>query len=211
MSRAEERHGHRPRRPHLRSSLDDVTGDVDPAVRTALAHETAALVMRAGRADKETSARVQGLVDELGLEALADLWQTSPPDSLPGTLFSLFLLRTWVQQDRREVSRLYRDGTRAAEVAHVVAGVAEPFGPAEVDALGRDVLSSAFEGDLADSLERAAAFCRVLALGRVAAAEAADGSDASAASHHTSLAGGNLTLAEQLEAAASLWRAGKLR
>lgn len=201
-----------PRRPHLRSSLDGVPGDVDPAVRTALAHETAALVMRAGRdaEGEEATRRVMGLADELGLDALADLWRTSPPDSLPGTLFSLFLLRAWVTADGEEVGRLYRGGNLAAEVAHVVAGVAEPYGPAEIDELGRAVMSAAFDGDLADALERAAAFCRVLALGRVAAAEDADGGDENEASRQTTLAQGNLRLAEQLETSAVLWRAGRL-
>lgn len=204
-------HGH-PRRPSLRSSLDDMVGDVDPALRATLAHETAAVVVRAGRdtADPETTSRVMGLAEELGLEALADLWRTSPPDSLPGTLWCLYLLRTWLNRDGDEVGRLYQAGNRAAEVSHVVAGVAQPYGPTEMDELGRAVLSSAFDGDFGVALERAAAFCRVLALGRVDAAHDADDANPELASQQTRLAEGHVRMAEQLEHAAKLWRTGDL-
>jgi hypothetical protein len=197
----------RPLRPQLRGNWDDVTGEADPADRTAVAHATAAAVVRAGRegdADPARTSRLVCLVDEVGLDELAELWQDSEADTLPGTLWSLYLLRTWLHRDGVEAARLFDAGRFVAEVSSAVAGVAEPPGPDEVAALGDAVLTSAFDGDFAVALERAGAFCRVISAGRAHVADAEP--DSEAGERLTRLAGGNLRMAEQLEHAAQLWR-----
>lgn len=202
---------HRPRRPQLRGSWDDLTGEADPADRTAVAHATAAAVVRAGRdrdADPARTSRLVGLVDEVGLDELAELWQDSEGDTLPGTLWSLYLLRTWVHREGVEAARLFAAGRHVAEVSSVVAGVADPPGPDEVAALGDAVLTSAFDGDFAVALERAGAFCRVVSAGRAHLADVEP--DPESGERLTRLAGGNLRMAEQLEHAAALWRGGAL-
>jgi hypothetical protein len=89
--------------------------------------------------------------------------------------------------------------------------VAEPLGPREVALLGDAVLTSAFAGDFAVALERAAAFCRVISAGRLDEADAADDAgDGEHASRHTRLASGNVRMADQLEESARLWRANRL-
>jgi hypothetical protein len=214
VSEADETRPHHPRRPSPRSSFHEFEGAGDPADRAALAHETAAVVVRLGREedDDELTARLVGLADEVGLDALADLWRDSSPDSLPGTLWALYLLRTWVQRSGGEAARVYAAGRAQAEVADAVAGVAEPPGPDEMASLGDAVLTSVFDGDLAVALERAAAFSRVVAAGRLALADDADerGDDIEAA-RQTRLASGNVRLADQLTQAAHLWRADALR
>lgn len=204
-----------PRRPALRASWDCFAGDADPADRSALAHSTAAAVVRLGRSpdgDAALTARLVGLADEAGLDALAELWREAAPDSLPGTLWALYLLRTWVQSSADEAARVYGAGRRVAEVSDAVAGVAEPPGPEEVARLGDAVLTSVFDGDLAVALERAAAFSTVVGAGRLALADDADdhGDDAEAA-RQTRLASGNVRMAHQLTQAARLWRADALR
>jgi hypothetical protein len=204
-----------PRRPALRSSWDSIVGDHDPAERSLLAHETAAAVVRLGRspdADSELTARLVALADEAGLDALADLWRDSSADSLPGTLWALYLLRTWVRRGGVEASRVYAAGRPLAEVSDAVAGVAEPPGPDEMACLGDAVLTSVFDGDLAVALERAAAFSRVVAAGRLALADDADDSgDDLEAARQTRLASGNVRMADQLTESARLWRRGVLR
>ena len=211
MSESESRP---PRRPTPRASWDGLEGSPDPAERSALAHETAAVVVRLGRDedDEELTARLVTLADEVGLEALADLWRDASPDSLPGTLWALYLLRTWVQRSGAEAARVYAAGRTWAEVSDAVAGVAEPPGPEEMARLGDAVLTSVFDGDLAVALERAAAFSRVVGAGRLALADDADehGDDLEAA-RQTRLASGNVKLSDQLTLAARLWRAGTLR
>lgn len=203
-----------PRRPLMRPSFDSATAGSDPAERSALAHETAAAVVRLGRAetDEQMTARLVSLADEMGLDAMADLWRHSSPDSLPGTLWALYLLRTWVRGTGDEAARVYSAGCVSAEVSSAVAGVAEPPGPAEMADLGDAVLTAVFDGDLADALDRASAFSRVVGAGRLALADDADehGDDDEAA-RQTRLASGNVRMADQLTRAARLWRADALR
>ncbi len=56
-------------------------------------------------------------------------------------------------------------GVAAAPVHDVVAGVADAPGPADVRVVADAVLSGVYTGELDVALERAAAFCRVLATG----------------------------------------------
>lgn len=194
----------RPRRPYLSGSLPNLLGDPDPADRAAAAHASAAAILHAAGGpaqDPEVTARLIGLADSVGLEEMAELWRDAGPETLPGTLFSLYLLRTWVHRSSAEVARVYTAGRALAEVSTAVAGVEDPPGPAEVARLGDAVLGSAFQGDFADALHRAAAFCRVVASGR---AQLADDS------RDTRLAVGNLRMAEQLDRAARMWQAGEL-
>ncbi|WP_198663728.1 hypothetical protein [Jiangella endophytica] len=195
------------RRPQLRPDMPDLLGDPDPADRTAVAHATAAAVLQAARAEPGAAPRLLDLADRLGLDEMAELWRGSGADTLPGTLWSLYLLRSWVHRNGAEAARVFAVGERVAEVSTAVAGVAHPPGPAEVAALGDAVLTSAFTGDFAVALERAAAFCRVVAAGR---AHAADDLAEDEGQRQTRLAKGNLRMAEELERAAVLWRRNDL-
>lgn len=195
------------RRPQLRPDMPDLLGDPDPADRTAVAHATAAAVLQAARSEPDAAPRLLDLADRLGLDEMAELWRGSGSDTLPGTLWSLYLLRSWVHRNGSEAARVFGVGERVAEVSTAVAGVAHPPGPAEVAALGDAVLTSAFTGDFAVALERAAAFCRVVAAGR---AHSADDLVEDEGQRQTRLAKGNLRMAEELERAAALWRRNEL-
>jgi hypothetical protein len=193
-----------PRRPAYVPDLEGIAGPA-PDARSVVAHRTAQAVLAAGRASGADGAgtqrqRLLDLAGHVGVDDLAELWRDSPADSLPGALWGLYLLRTWVREDGEQAARLYAAGRRSAEVADVVAGVAGVPGPGEVAALGDAVLTCAFDGELADALERAAAFARVVAAGRA---------HEDAGEQHR-LGMGNLRLAERLERAARLWRAGRL-
>ncbi|MGH8828272.1 MAG: hypothetical protein ACRDVZ_11910, partial [Jiangellaceae bacterium] len=195
----------------LSGGLPDVPGDPDPADRIMIAHATAAAVLQVGRnegADAETTLRLVHLADQVGLDEMAEIWREAGPDTLPGTLWSLYLLRSWVHRNGVEAARLFTAGQRIAEVSTAVAGVAEPPGPAELAALGDAILTSAFDGDFAVALERAAAFCRVVAAGRAFVAD--DSVDEDEGGRQTRLGQGNLRMAEELEHAAALWRGHEL-
>jgi hypothetical protein len=201
----------RPSRPLLRPGWTELPGDPDPADRAMVAHATAAAVLRVGRdegPDPERTRRLIGLADDVGIDDIATLWCDAGAGTLPGTLWSLYLLRTWVHRDGVEAARLFAAGQRVAEVSTAVAGVAEPPGPHEVAEMGDAVLTSAFDGDFAVALERAAAFCRVVATGRAHLAD--DCTDEDEATRQTRLADGNLRMAQELEHAALLWRQNDL-
>ncbi|NED94868.1 hypothetical protein G1H11_06035 [Phytoactinopolyspora alkaliphila] len=200
----------RPRRPSLRGDMPDLLGDPDPADRIAIAHATASALLRAGRADDAspgTTERLVRLADQVGLDELAELWRESGPGTLPGTMWSLYLLRSWVHRNGPEASRLFAAGQQMAEVSTAVAGVEQPPGPREVAALGDAILTRAFDGDFATTLERASAFCRVIASGR---AYVADDALDDERDRQIRLARGNLRMAEELEQAAGLWRRQEL-
>lgn len=195
-----------PRRPILPGNklFESLPGAADPAAATEVAHRTAELLVRGVRSseDTEVHARVVKLADDYGLDELAELWSDAPSDSLPGSLWRLYLLRSWVHSHAEEVSREFAAGRKYAEVHAVVAGVAEPPGPTEVRDMVDAVLRGVATGDFATTLDRAAAFARIVATGRAHLAD--DG-------HEQVLSASKLVeMAEQLQTAARTERAGQL-
>lgn len=205
----------RPRRPEFRTpaELEAAGGEaLDPAEVSEVAHETASALVGQGRASQDPALRERlvHLVDELGVATVAELWAQRPAVSLPGALWRLYMLREWVQRDPAGASADYTEGMKHADVAHVVAGAAEPPGPDEVRDLGDAIVRGVYEGDLAVALDRAAAFCRVIAVGRAHRADDRDGLDEEGAARATRTAGSLVTTAHDLERAAALWRDSRL-
>lgn len=198
---SESRRIHRPtvREPARLEPLGEAS---DPIAALHAAHETAAVLLHAGQAadDPAVTDRLVAIVEETGLSTLADLWAERPAHSLPGALWRLYLLREWIRSDPDGVAREYAAGVRFTEPNHAVAGV-EPPGPDEVLRAADEILRGAFTGDFAVALERAASFCHVVACGRA---------DVSPGGRAVRLAGRLQQTANDLTAAAALWRAGTL-
>jgi hypothetical protein len=160
----------RPARPHRPAPHADLTAIIDaaggagPQSRAEVAAATAALVMAVGR-DCDGPGLVE-LADEVGMDTLAALWRDADPVSLPGALWTLYVLRQWCLTRDHEVARLWRAGAALAPAEALVAGVAEDGDADDVRRMGDAVLSRAYRGDFAVALERAAAFFRVIAAGR---------------------------------------------
>jgi hypothetical protein len=194
-----------PRRPAMMSpaAIEAVGVAFDPMQEIEAAHQTAAVLVHTGRAahDPTVTARLVDLVEELGLSTVADLWAHRPARTLPGALWRLYVLREWVRRAPEEASLDYTAGVRFADVDHAVAGAADPPGPTEVTALADEILAGVFEGDFAVALERAAAFCRVVAAGR---ADRSEGEESATRAAHL------MDTADDLTGAATLWRLGEL-
>lgn len=167
-------------------------GGADPALVSEAADRAATLLVRGARAsdEAEVADRLVHLADTEGIETIAEVWSGSPADSLAGCLWRLFLLRSWVYADPVGVAREFEAGQRSAQVARVVAGVADPPGPEQLRTMIDEVLRGIAGGDFADVLLRAAAFARVVAAGRASLAGPSE-----AQVHRM------LQLSEQLEAA----------
>jgi hypothetical protein len=173
--------------------FEAMTGGTDPALVSEAADRAATLLVRGARAagDRATADRILHLAETEGLETLADLWAGSPADSLAGCLWRLYVLRSWVYSSPELAATEFEAGRSTAQVARVVAGVADPPGPAQLQAMIDEVLTGITGSDFADVLLRAAGFARVVAVGRAHLGHVEHGS-----------ALRMLTLAEQLEAAA---------
>lgn len=194
---------------------------LDPAVIIQVADESAAALVSAGRAtdDPQLTARLVELVDEIGLSTVAQLWADRPARSLAGALWRLYALREWVRRDPAGASTDYAQGLRFADVAGVIAGAASPPGPQELRDLADAILTGVFDGDVAVALERAAAFCRVIAAGRGARDPAPALGQAREAATVGDLTWPDdvrrgvamLGTADDLQAVARLWREGQLR
>lgn len=173
---------------------------------------TAAAVVHRGRKsrDPEVVDRLIHLVESEGLDTVAALWSSSPAGTLPGALWRMYALRERVRRDATTTADRYRSGIARAEVHDVVVGVAGLPGAQEVQDVLDAVLSGVFDGDLAVALERAAAFCRVLAIGTALDADQIADSDTGLAGRITRGASSLVRTAEELELAAGLWRSGEL-
>lgn len=188
--------------PHFEALVEDV----DPAERSAAADRAAAMLVRGPRdaAEAEVVDRVIHLVENEGLDQVAELWAGAPHDSLAGCLWRLYLIRTWVYADPAAAAREFDEGRRHTPVHEVVAGVGDPPGPDDVQQLADAVLRGIRVGDFADTLFRAAAFCRVTAAGR------AHG-ESQGSTYQTDVSASRLmTMAGHLESAARLELMGRL-
>lgn len=195
----------RPHRPVVRdpAALEALGESHDPVAALHAAHETAAVLVRTGRAadNPAVTDRLIDLVSEIGLSTLAELWAKRPALSLPGALWQLYSLREWMVARPEEAARDYAAGIRFTEPNHVVAGV-DPTGPDEVRRAADAILRGMFTGDFAVALERAAAFCHVVSSGRADIAD--DHEDVRGAGRLQQIAG-------DLATCARMWRAGTLQ
>lgn len=205
-----DRQHHRPTFPGDRA-FEAIEGAADPATLSEAADRAAHALVRGARgaADEALVARVVHLADSEGLETLAELWSGAPADSLAGTLWRLYLLRSWVYADPRAAAAEFDRGRAHVPVAEAISGVVEPPGPDEVRALVDQVLGGVVVGDFADTVFRAAAFARVAAAGR-AHDDPVEG-EPGGSSYDTVVAASRLlTLADQLDRAARLELDGAL-
>ena len=192
-----ERH-HKPATPGA-AFFEGIESGADPLVLGEAADRAATLLVRGAHDsdDEGVAERVLHLAETEGLETLAELWSGSPADSLAGSLWRLYLLRAWVHTDPVGAAREFEAGQATAQVARVVAGVADPPGPDELRHMVDEVLRGIADREYADVLLRAAAFARVVAAGRAALPHPPDGPS-------TTDTARMLTLAEQLEHAGHL-------
>jgi hypothetical protein len=130
---------------------------------------------------------------------------------LPGALWRLYAVRAGIREHPEPYARAFELGRRRAPVDEVLAGVASPPTAEDVVILADAVLTGAFDGDLAIALERAAAFCRIVATGwAVRADDLAEADDEPLAERLTQTAAGLARVAAELDDAARLWRDERL-
>lgn len=192
------------------STAEAIEGAPDPSTRTELAHHSAAALLDGAlhTSDPDVVERVVTLVREEGLEDLAMLWSGSPAQTLPGALWRLYVLHTWVHAQGEDVVHRYREGAATVPGLRYLAGFAEPPDAHQVSQTLDEILRGAFTGDLALALARAGAVAVICAHGTAHLADRA--ASASAQEELTTQAGRLLTTGEDLAAAARLADRGTL-
>ena len=147
--------------------LEQMAGGRDPGAINEMAHSSAAALLDRVRHSEDPMVveRVLTVVEREGVDDIAELWSSSPADSLPGVLWRLYMLRTWMRAHRDGIARLWRVGEPVATSASAIAGVDQAPTEDDIARLADSILSGAFTGDFAVAMERAAAFTDVVALG----------------------------------------------
>lgn len=193
--------------------FDTYEGGEDPAQIMRVAHDTAhALVDRARETDDPAVVdRLVAFTDAHGIDAIAELWARSSPRSLPGALWRIYLLRVVIRQDPDGTSFLFQRGTDVLRtIDAAVAGAPMPTGPEEITELADQILRGLFRGDFGVALDRAAAFCRILAAGCTSVADDAEATEPARATELTTRADRLSLTAEEFTACARLYRSGAL-
>ena len=193
--------------------FDTYEGGEDPAQILRAARDTAhALVNRARESDDPSVIkRLVAYTDEHGIDAIAELWARSSPNSLPGALWRIYLIRVLIRQDPDGLSFLFQRGTEVLPtIDTIVAGAPLPTGPGEITELADQILRGLFTGDFAIALDRAAAFCRVTSAGCTSVADDAESTDPERATDLTSRALRLTITADEFAACARLYRQGAL-
>ena len=218
--------GARPARPGQLSQglLDGLAGGADPETIRELSHTSAAALLDRVHhtEDPEVVARVLTLVDHEGVDVIAELWSHAEPDSLPGVLWRLYMLRTWMRKQDTTLAVLWRLGEPTVTSASVIAGVNQAPTEDDIAATADSILGGAFTGDFAVAMDRAAVFTdvianglRIRAHGMVADYDSDAESDEEKAARtkavrlmHT--AANLMSTAKVFHHGAALWRHGKL-
>lgn len=188
-------------------------GGEDPATISRAAHDTASALLMRVRAtdDPEVLQRVVAYTDEHGIDAVAELWARSPATSLPGALWRIYLLRSFITTDASGTAFYFQRGSEVLRtIDPLVAGASMPTGPDEIIGLANDILHGVFRGDFAVALERASAFCRVTSAG---CTSVADDLEPTESERSTTLTRRALRLEQfgaDLASCARLWRTGSL-
>lgn len=160
----------RPRRPVAvePSTFDQLEGAMDPALQLQIAHDTASVLVARVRDEgsAETLDRIIRYTSEHGVGELAELWAAAPAHSLPGALWRLYVIHASIIADPTIAAHAYQHGIdNLNTIDEVVAGARQPTGPDDIRDMADEILRGAFSGNLADALDRAAAYCRIEAHG----------------------------------------------
>ncbi len=155
--------------------------------------------------------RVLTLVDTEGVDLIAQLWSDCESDSLPGILWRLYLLRSWMRRDGERIASLWNAVEPRVTAASAIAGLDQAPSAADIARTADSILSGAFTGDFAVALDRAAAFTQVIAAGlRREASLSRTGSDPDGKARLLHAAGNLRSTSSVFRHGASLWRSRQL-
>ena len=144
---------HRPPRPGQLAPgiVDHLAGGLDPQAISEMSHvSAAALLDRVHHStDPVIVRRVLTIVDTEGVDIIAELWSDADPDSLPGILWRLYMLRSWMHREPHTIARLWSQGEPVATSASAIAGLDSAPSADDIAHTARSILSGALLRDFA--------------------------------------------------------------
>lgn len=161
----------RPRRPAQLEpeQVEEIEGGLDPAYHSELANTSAHAIVALPQSpfanDDAVNARVLALLEDEGVDVLAETWADAPAESLPGILWRGYLLREWIRREREDVSDRFQTVVLLAQADGETARVEATPTPAVIRAEWDEVFKGAYEGDFEAVLRGSARFTDFL--GRV--------------------------------------------
>lgn len=202
------------RRPKLMpvENFEHQPGGLDPAEVVSAAQTVAAQLVATGQdpeADDATVDWLVELVDDVGLDTMAEMWSNAPAVTFGGALWRLYSLQQATQRHGDMWAAWYRSGYDAY-ASRVIAGATEPPQAKDLQQLITRILTGIYSGDFAIALERGGAYARVIAAGQHQHAERLEdiNPEAAAALEHRSVK--LQRTATELELCATAWRQGRL-
>ena len=119
----------RPARPAQMSdsAQSRLSGGIDPQKINEMSHETANVLLDRVHHSQDPALvrRVLTIVDTEGIDIIAELWSESEPESLPGILWRLYTLRSWMRARKDDLPRFWTLGEPAEGAASAITGVSE--------------------------------------------------------------------------------------
>ena len=107
--------------------LAQIEGGTDPQIVNEISRTSAAVLLNRVHKTQtpEIVERVLNLVENEGIEIIADLWSKAEAQSLPGMLWRLYLLRTSLRKNGNAYAAYWRLGEPEATSASAITGVDE--------------------------------------------------------------------------------------
>lgn len=189
-----------------------MAGGADPQELRELASSTAAALLdRVHHSqDPVIVQRVISVVDTEGIEPIAELWASSDAQSLPGILWRLYVMRTWMQRNQKSLAVLWREGELPPTAASAITGINTSPEADDIAQTADSILAGAFTGDFAVALERASSFTAVVARALVKRAQRPENSQPARRTSILKNAKSLATTSQDFVVGARLWREGEL-
>lgn len=107
-----------PRRPAMLDAeqAENIPGAEDGARSSEVAHLVAQTLLGIEKDTDQNVQHLRELLESGGVDTVSELWSASPANTLPGTLWRLYLVYQWYLRDPDLVNERFQQGRGALEI-----------------------------------------------------------------------------------------------
>lgn len=107
-----------PRRPAMLDAeqAENIPGAEDGARSSEVAHLVAQTLLGIEKDTDQNVQHLRELLESGGVDTVSELWSASPANTLPGTLWRLYLVYQWYLRDPKLVNERFQQGLSALEI-----------------------------------------------------------------------------------------------